>query len=248
MPRISRFLPLLILLWVIPLLAPAQEDHSSWTHFRSSGLNGISTETGFPITWNDSIHISWKLPIEGKGWSSPVVLNEQVWVTTADEEKKEMRAICVDLKNGELIHNRVIFTPETFYRIHAINSYATPTSAIEEGRVYIHFGRYGTACLNSTTGEKIWERTDLQCEHIQVPGSSLLLYKDKLIVHMEGTDVQQILALDKKTGKTLWKTERPKELYDLMPEIGKKAYITPIIIQVKGRKLMISNGSTVCIA
>ncbi|MCK5067574.1 MAG: hypothetical protein KAR16_09050 [Bacteroidales bacterium] len=134
MPRISRFLPLLILLWVIPLLAPAQEDHSSWTHFRDSGLNGISTETGFPITWNDSIHISWKLPIEGKGWSSPVVLNEQVWVTTADEEKKEMRAICVDLKNGELIHNRVIFTPETFYRIHAINSYATPIIIQVKGR------------------------------------------------------------------------------------------------------------------
>jgi len=75
-----------------------------------------------------------------------------------------------------------------------------------------------------------------------------MLYKDKLIVHMEGTDVQQILALDKLTGKTLWITERPKDLYDAMPEIGKKAYITPIIIQVKGRALMISNGSTVCMA
>jgi outer membrane protein assembly factor BamB len=142
----------------------------------------------------------------------------------------------------------MVFKPDTFYRIHAINSYATPTPALEEGFVYMHFGRYGTACLNSRTGEKVWERTDLKCEHIQGPGSSLLIYKDKLIVHLEGTDVQWILALDKRTGKTLWKTERPGEVWDRMPEIGKKAYITPIIIQSEGRDLMISNGSAACIA
>jgi outer membrane protein assembly factor BamB len=248
MNRICRVFPLFALIWALPLLAPAQEGQSSWTHFRGSGLNGISTETGFPVTWNDSTHVSWKVPIEGKGWSSPVVLDKQIWITTASREKKEMRAICVDLESGELVHNQVLFTPEKIYRIHAINSYATPTPAIEKGRVYIHFGRYGTACLNTETGEKIWERTDLQCEHIQGPGSSLLIYRDKLIVHMEGTDVQHILALDKKTGKTLWIAERPKELYDQMPSIGKKAYVTPIIINVKGREMMISNGSTVCIA
>jgi hypothetical protein len=65
---------------------------------------------------------------------------------------------------------------------------------------------------------------------------------------LEGTDIQHILALDKNTGNTLWIAERPKELYDQMPIIGKKAYVTPIIIKVKGRELMISNGSTVCIA
>jgi len=233
---------------MIPLLTQAQEDLSSWTHFRGSGLNGISTGTGYPVSWNDSTHIAWKVPIEGKGWSSPVLLDKQVWLTTASREKKEMRAICVDLESGKQIHNRLVFTPEKFYRIHAINSYATPTPALEEGRVYVHFGRYGTACLNSTTGEKIWERTDLPCEHIQGPGSSLLIYKDKLIVHLEGTKVQQILALDKLSGKTLWKTERPKEVYDPMLEIGKKAYITPIIIKVNGRDLMISNGSAACFA
>ncbi len=81
-----------------------------------------------------------------------------------------------------------------------MNSYATPTPAVEAEYVYLHFGRYGTTCLNSTTGETVWERNDLQCEHIQGPGSSLFIYKDKLIVHLEGTDVQHILALDKRSG------------------------------------------------
>ncbi len=239
---------LLLVFWVTPRVSCAQEDASSWTHFRGSALNGISPGTGYPITWNDSSNITWKMPIQDEGWSSPVVLGKQVWLTTASREKKEMRAICLDLESGEVLHNVLVFTPEKFFRIHAINTYATPTAAIEEGRVYVHFGRYGTACLNTATGEKLWERTDLQCEHVQGPGSSLMLYKNKLIVHLEGTDVQQILALDKRNGEILWKAERPKDLYDQMPEIGKKAYVTPIIIRVKGRELLISNGSRTCSA
>jgi len=224
------------------------QQQGSWTHLRGSRLDGISREKGFPTTWNDSTHIAWKIPESAKGWSSPVVLDNQIWFTTASRESREMRAMCIDLATGNILQDRVVFQPEKLYRIHAINSYATPTPAIEEGYVYVHFGRYGTACLNTNTGEKVWERTDLQCEHIQGPGSSLFIYHDKLIVHLEGTDVQHILALDKRTGKTIWMAERPAEIYAKMPEIGKKAYITPIVVNVKGRDLLISNGSGVCIA
>lgn len=219
-----------------------------WTHFRGSSLDGISHEKNLPVSWNDSTHVTWKIPIEGKGWSSPVVYGNQVWLTTATREGKEMRAICLDLYSGKLLFNLVVFKPDTLYRIHAVNSYATPTPAIEEDFLYVHFGRYGTGCVNIGSGSIVWTRTDLQCEHVQGPGSSLLLYQDKLIVHLEGTDVQQILALDKRTGKTIWKTERPQECYESLDEIGKKAYITPLIVKAGGRDLMISNGSAVCIA
>jgi len=211
-------------------------------------LNGISLEKGFPTVWSDTVNIAWKIPESGKGWSSPVVWGGRVWYTTANRETKEMRACCVDLKTGGILQNLLVFQLDKLYRIHAVNSYATPTPAIEEGYVYLHYGRYGTACLNSTTGETVWERKDLQCEHIQGPGSSLLLWKDKLFVHMEGTDVQQILALDKKSGETIWIVERPEEIYASMDPIGKKAYVTPIVINVKGRPLMITNGSRTCMA
>ena len=223
----------------------AQED-GSWSHFRGSALNGISQEKGFPGTWNDSLNIAWKFSQWGKGWSSPVVLDNQVWFTSADRNTREMRAICVDLESGNEVHNKLIFQPEKLFRIHAVNSYATPTPAMEKGRVYVHFGRYGTACLDSRSGEILWKRSDLQCEHIQGPGSSLMIYKDKLIVHLEGTDVQQIHALDKTSGEILWTARRPAELYEQMAPIGKKAYTTPIIIQAGGRDLLISNGSRVC--
>jgi len=230
------------------LLSHAQEHPPAWTHFRGNNLDGISGVQDLPVSWNDTTHITWKKAIEGKGWSSPVVLDDQIWLTTATEGGLELRALCLDFSSGEFIHDKVVFRPDSLYRKHAINSYATPTSAIEDGFVYVHFGRYGTACLDIRTGETVWKRTDMQCEHIQGPGSSLLIYREKLIVHMEGSDIQYIAALDKRTGKTLWQTERPSEVYDHLEYIGKKAYITPIVVNVDGRDLMISNGAGVCIA
>lgn len=245
----QRKVYLILILYVITLSCTEKKSGTdSWTHFRGSSLNGISSEAGIPVSWSDSSNIAWKRAIDGKGWSSPVVLGDQVWVTTSIDNGKELRALCLAFSTGEILFNNLLFVPDTIYRKHAVNSYATPTPAIEDGFVYVHFGRYGTACLNTETGEKVWERTDLQCEHIQGPGSSLLIHKEKLVVHMEGSDKQSILALDKATGRTIWSVDRPQELMDRLGYIGKKAYTTPIVVNVAGRDLMISNGSAVCIA
>jgi outer membrane protein assembly factor BamB len=241
-------IPLLIALACCSLVSCHVDPVPSWTHFRGNHLNGISDEKGVPLHWNDSTHIAWKTAVPGRGWSSPVVWNRQVWLTTATKGGKEMRALCLDLESGEILQNRVLFSPDSLYKKHSVNTYATPTPAIEEGRVYVHFGRYGTACLDTESGLTVWERTDLQCEHVQGPGSSLLIHRNKLIVHMEGSDIQYIVALDKVSGKTLWRTERPGELYAPLDYIGKKAYTTPIVVTVNGRELMISNGSAACIA
>ncbi len=220
----------------------------NWTHFRGSNLDGEAIADNLPISWNDSINIAWKTAIHGKGWSSPVVFGNQVWVTTADKQGEKMYGVCTDLTTGEILQNILLFEPETIQSIHDVNSYATPTPCIEEGFVYFHFGKYGTVCLNSQTGKKVWERTDLQCTHVQGPGSSPILYGNMLILHYEGDDVQFIVALDKKTGTTLWETHRPADLYEPLAPIGRKAYITPIVMNVNGKELLISNGSAVCIA
>ncbi|MFC2123281.1 PQQ-binding-like beta-propeller repeat protein [Bacteroidota bacterium] len=223
-------------------------DESNWTHFRGSNLDGISEVDFAPVKWTNDSNILWKTEIHDKGWSSPVIYGNQVWMTTALEKGEDMYAVCVDYETGETIFDIILFTPDSIFRKHNINSYATPTPCIEEGYVYVNFGRYGTACISTGKGSVVWQRTDLQCTDIQGPGSSLVLYKNTLIVHCEGIDVQYIVALDKATGETIWRTDRPKELYDELGPIGKKAYITPLIINVNGRDLMISNGSAVCIA
>ena len=174
-----------------------------WTHFRGSNLDGISLDKSAPLSWTETENISWKSAMEGRGWSSPVVFKDQIWYTTATPDGKVMFAVCTDFNTGQNLFNITVFQPDTIYRKHAINSYATPTPCIEKDHVYVHYGRYGTACLSTETGLIVWSRTDLQCEHIQGPASSPILYKDMLILHMEGTDVQYIIALDKSSGGRL---------------------------------------------
>ncbi|MCU0361780.1 MAG: PQQ-binding-like beta-propeller repeat protein [Bacteroidales bacterium] len=210
-------------------------------------MNGISASSTAPLNWDESSS-AWKTELRGKGYSSPVVYDNQVWLTSASADGKELYAICVDYQTGKLIHDIKVFTPETPIGKHSINTYASPTPCIEKGFVYVHFGSLGTACIRTGDGTVVWTRTDLKCKHVQGPGSSPILYKNLLILHYEGTDVRFITALDKKTGQEVWRTERPEEPYKALPNIGTKAYVTPLIIKVKGKDQMISNGSAACFA
>jgi outer membrane protein assembly factor BamB len=219
-----------------------------WTHFRGSHLDALAPDQKTPTVWSESTNVVWKTDIRGKGWSSPVIYGEQIWLTTATADGKEMAAICVDFKSGKILFDLPIFRQDEIYKKHSVNSYATPTPCLDQGFVYLHFGSSGTACLDTGDGRLIWQRRDLTCEHVQGPGSSPILYRQMLILHYEGSDRQFIVALDKTTGKTIWQTERPHALYDQLAPIGKKAYITPIVLHVNGRDLLISNGAAVCIA
>jgi len=229
-----------------PIVVIAQQ--SNWTQFRGTNLDGISLDTEVPIVWSDTTNVLWKTQIRGKGWSSPVVYGDQVWVTTATVDGKEMSGVCVDFKSGKVLFDILLFKQDSVYAKHSINTYATPTPCIENGFVYLNFGSTGTACVNTVDGKITWKRDDFKVEHVQGTGSSPMLYKDLLILHYEGTDRQFIVALNKKTGETIWQTERPKECYEKLEPIGKKAYVTPIVVNIMGRDLLISNGAAVCIA
>lgn len=115
--RVSKYsyFVLLSLILILPCQFPATAQQSNWTHFRGSNLDGISEETGIPTTWNDSVNVVWKTRINGKGWSSPVVYGDQVWLTTATEDGKQMFGVCVDFKTGKEIYNIKLFVPDTIY-------------------------------------------------------------------------------------------------------------------------------------
>ncbi|HEX7494559.1 MAG TPA: PQQ-binding-like beta-propeller repeat protein [Bacteroidales bacterium] len=219
----------------------------NWTHFRGSSLNGIALNENIPLKWDNS-SIKWKTKIHDNGYSSPVVYNNQIWVTTAKPDGKELYAVCIDFKTGKIIYDIKVFTPDQVEGKHSLNSYASPTPCIEKDFVYVHYGSLGTACINTSNGTIVWKRSDFKCRHAQGPASSPVIYKNLLILHFEGTDVRYIVALDKSNGKQIWRSDRPAEPYEPLTEIGRKAYITPLLINVKGRDMLISNGSAVCIA
>jgi outer membrane protein assembly factor BamB len=224
---------------------PAKSQDKNWTYFRGTNLNGIAETENIPLKWDDSV-IKWKIKIHDSGYSSPVVYGNQIWVTTAKADGKEIYAVCIDFNTGKVIYDIKVFTPVEIEGKHSVNTYATPTPCIEKGFAYVHYGSIGTACINTSNGSIVWQQTGLKCNQVHAAASSPIIYKNLIILHFEGIDVRFITALDKTTGKVVWKSDRPEAPYEKLPTYGKPAFITPIIINVKGRDMLISNGSAIC--
>ena len=234
--------------WILPLVLMSHvvSAGENWPSFRGPANDGISDAGKLPVEWSESKNIKWKTAIHDQGWSTPVIWENQIWVTTATEDGHNLYAVCVDYASGKILHDKLVFEIKEPQRKHSLNSYATPSPVIEAGRIYVHYGTHGTACLDTKTGGILWKRDDLNCNHIQGPAGSPFLYKDLLILHLEGDDVQYVIALNKKTGQTVWKTDRPKEQYEKAIPLYRKAYSTPIIIRVNGKDQLISVGAQMC--
>src|SRR5262249_15385914 len=194
-------------LLLIYLAAPLSAA-DNWPEFRGPTADGHAAAKGLPIEWSETKNVVWKTKIHDKGWSSPVVWGKQIWMTTALADGKELFAVCVDFDSGRIIHDVKVFDVEEPFFCHPFNSYASPTPAVEKGRVYVHYGSAGTACLDTQSGKVLWERRDLPCDHFRAAGSSPVLYDSLLILTFDGYDQQYLAALDKTSGKTVWKKDR----------------------------------------
>lgn len=217
--------------------AIAEEPH--WNQFRGPYADGTSQATGLPTTWSEKENIVWKTSVHGRAWSSPVVWNDQVWVTTSTKDGKELGVVCVDFNTGKILHDKKIFDVEKPQYIDPSNSHASSTPIIEEGRIYVHYGAYGTACLDTNTAKVLWERRDYPCNHWRGAGSSPIIYQNLLILQYDGYDYQYIVALDKETGKEVWKKDRDID-YGTKNGDFKKAFATPRVIEYEGRVQLIS--------
>jgi len=213
----------------------------SWLSYRGAHDNGHSEARNIPVHWSDSTHIAWKTAIPGRGWSTPVILNKQIWLTTSSADGTEFRALCLDERTGSVIYNIKVFGASEPQEKHPLNSYASPSPVLEPGRVYVHFGTFGTACINTGNGQTIWKRDDIHCEHDVGPGSSPFLYKGILIITMDGIDVQYLEALNALNGKTLWKTARGLD-FSALENDQKKAFYTPVLYKTNRRELLYCAG------
>ncbi|HEY3393021.1 MAG TPA: PQQ-binding-like beta-propeller repeat protein, partial [Lacipirellulaceae bacterium] len=244
--------------------------HGDWPEFRGpfgnghvAASDGEDTPIGLPLEWSETKNIRWKTPIPHLGWSTPVVMNGQVWLTTATEDGHEFYAVCLDAETGEVLHNKKLFhtdSPEPLGN--RLNCYASPSPAIEPGRVYVHFGSYGTACLDTETGEVLWKRNDLPCRHYRGPSSSVVLFENLVILTFDGVDLQYVAALDKASGETVWKTDRDVEWNDqnvagkgaqeaqqIRDGDHRKAHSTPLVVSTgDGRAQLLSGGAKAAFA
>ena len=220
----------------------------NWPDYRGPRRDGVSEVANLPLRWSETLNVRWKMLIHGRGWSSPVIWGKQVWLTTATEDGKVLSVLCIDRDSGQILLDRKLFEVAKPRPLsNPINTYASPSPTIEEGRVYVHFGSYGTACLDTGSFEVLWQRRDLPCDHWRGPASSPHLWEDLLFLHMDGADVQYVVALDKTTGANRWVTFRSVDYGDL-EEDGRprasgdyrKAYNTPLVVDFKGEPQLIS--------
>lgn len=238
--QISRpfnWLVLLVFYGLFPV-----HSYADWPDWRGPTQQG-RTEAKLPLKWSESENIVWKTAIHDLGYSTPVVLDGQIWLTTGKEDGTVLYAVCVDVDSGEVVHDIPVFNIEKPQRINPNNCYATPSAVVEAGHAYVHFGSLGTACIDTATGQVVWRRTDLACEHMQGPASSPVLYEDLLILTLEGVDKQYTAALDKRTGQTVWTYHRPQELYAGVKGVYAKSYQTPVLHTVEGKTQLVSNGA-----
>lgn len=228
-----------------------------WPEFRGPTCDGhapISASGksfGLPIHWSETENIKWKTAIPHRGWSTPVVMGDQIWLTTTTMDGHDFFAICVDANSGAIRFNENVFhcdKPEPLGN--DVNCYATPSPVIEPGRVYVHFGSYGTACLDSQTGKVLWKRTDLPCRHYRGPSSSPIVFENLLILTMDGVDLQYTVALNKKSGETVWKTNRSvawndEDVPGPMARDGdlRKAHSTPFVVKTSDKFQLLSVGA-----
>jgi len=237
-----------LLIFAALLLASASGVWAAenWPEFRGPHGDGTSPATGLSTTWSEAEHVRWKTPIHDRGWSSPVVWDRQIWMTTATADGKKLYAVCVDRESGKITHDILVFEIAEPQFCHAFNSYASPTPVIEAGRVYVHFGSPGTACIDTNSGKILWTRQDLPCDHFRGAGASPILYDGLMIVSFDGFDFQYVAAIDKQTGKTVWRRDRNIS-YGTDDGDQKKAYCTARVIDVGGKPQLVypSAGATI---
>ena len=181
-----------------------------------------------PTEWTDRDNIAWKTRVHDRGWSSPVILGDQVWMTTATADGRNLYAICVNKDSGEVVFDKQVFEVDSPQKISVENTYATPTPVVHRNRVFVHFGTYGMACLDAETAKVVWTRRDLKCDHETNagPASSPTIIDGNVVVHVDGRDVQYIIALNSETGQTVWKTQRSFDM-SRVPVHQRKAYSMP---------------------
>lgn len=257
------FFPRLLFTLAVAAFSCSVLQADDWPAWRGPDGSGHAADArDLPVTWSEAENIAWKTDLPGRGWSSPVIAGDRIWMTTAIERQAtaeerakrlagvknpgplavvqsvSLRAICVDRQTGQLLHEVELFAIDDPQPIHSLNSYASPSPVFADGRLYCHFGDHGTACVDTASAKVVWANRELRLDHVNGPGSTPVLRGGLLIVHCDGSDTQSIAAIDTASGRVAWKTPRSGTLRN-DPDL-KKAYGTPLLVGLDGQDLLVS--------
>ncbi|MBI1832392.1 MAG: PQQ-binding-like beta-propeller repeat protein [Planctomycetes bacterium] len=213
-----------------------------WREFRGPTGQGHYSGKNLPIEWSVTKNVAWKQAIPGKGWSSPIVLNGRIYLTSAvpipDSQDLSLQAMCLDAGKGNMIWNKEVFRQESGKapRIHNKNSHASPTPITDGKRIYVHFGHQGTACLD-LNGAILWSTQEHRYAPVHGNGGTPILVGNRLVFSTDGGDKQFVVALNTADGKVAWKTPRKNN-------VGQPfSFSTPLAMAVNGKIQIVSPAS-----
>lgn len=217
----------------------------NWPEFRGPTGQGTYPGKNLPIEWSTTKNVAWVKPIPGHGWSSPIVQDGRIYLTSAVPIEKtkdlSLQAICLDAGTGKQLWGIELFRHPASAKIHSKNSHASPTPITDGKRLYVHFGHKGTACLD-LAGKVLWRNSDIRYDPVHGNGGTPVLVGEHLIFSTDGSDKQMVYALNTKDGKIAWKTDRKSEA-----ERG-FSFSTPLVIDVNGKQQVISPASDAVMA
>jgi outer membrane protein assembly factor BamB len=233
----------------LALALPVPLFAGDWPGFRGPAGQGVSTETNLPLKWSPTENVAWKVPVPGDGWSSPVVVGNRVYLTTATDGGKSCRVLAFAADTGKPLWDKEVCR-QVVKRLERRNSPATPTPAADGERVYAAFNDGTLAAVRADTGEVAWVNRDFPYYSQHGLGNSPVLYKDLVIMAYDGSsegpdkavgwqkpwDKAQIVALEKSTGKLKWKAGRGQ---------SRIAHATPLIVRHDGRDVLVSPAGDV---
>lgn len=229
------------LLWGTPVPTNGED----WPQFRGPDGQGHASSKPVPTGWSIDENITWRVSLDGEGWSSPVVLGDRVYLTAAvpveggQINDRSLNVLCINAASGEVVWNKSVFEQQhaKTEAIHGKNSHATPTPITDGKRLFVHFGTQGTACL-TLEGEVIWTTRELVYAPQHGGGGSPVLVEDLLVVNCDGSDTQFVAALDQTTGEVRWRRSRPAI------ETAKGfSFSTPLVITHGGQTQIVSPAS-----
>ncbi len=211
---------------------PAGAD--DWPEFRGPTGQGHAPDAGVPLTWSETENVTWKVPVPGLGWSSPVVADGRIWLTSAVTEPdagSSLRLLAFDVATGDQTLDVEVFDSSEVYPLNPKNSLASPSAVADPDgeRVYVHFGATGTAAV-ATDGSIVWRaRFPYISQHGN--GGSPILHDGRVILSIDGYDTAFLVAVDAATGEERWRNMRPDPV--------SQAYSTPLTIRVGDREQII---------
>jgi outer membrane protein assembly factor BamB len=216
---------------LLPAFTNADAPEAQWCRWRGPAGTGHSVEKDLPVEWTPS-SVVWKTALKGNGQSSPIIWEDRIFLTSSLDKGKKRLVFCLDRNNGKLLWEHVAWegTPEP---THKLNGFATPSCVTDGERVYGYFGKAGLHCY-TVEGKHLWSihLGEFLSDTKRGTAASPVLAGNLVIVNGDSKSDPYLFGIDKLTGKTVWKVERP----------ATEGYSTPIPVTVDGREELVVNG------